>query len=522
MALLAAQKITNQLKKTFGKEFGEDCVTYLGSTELEKIPRLHSQCVAVDKSLGGGWPLGRICEVFGGESSGKTTLCYHAMAEAQKIFPDSAVGFVDTEHSLDPIYAKACGVDVAQLVISQPTYGEMALTMVEGMIEAGCKLVVLDSVAALAPKAEVEGEFTDMQPGLQARLMSKAMRKLTALVNKAQAVVIFTNQIREKIGVAYGNPECVTPDTKVLIHKFSSPDDVVMEDPTEVTMEQLFQEFGLDWRKMEKNVSYSFNGYVKIQSYHHSTNGIQFKKVLSIIRKDDVEKYQLVSKDNDSVILECSGTHRIWDCEKNDYVHVQDVSEGIALNNKQKKIPFVVRKTGQVTPIVDLEVEGNSNYFTNGILSHNTTAGGRALRYHASIRLKLTGLGSIEEGQGKDKEKAAIRVRCEAVKNKTAPPYRRGEYVIRFGQGIDNEGLYFEQIIENNLVRKEGNSIYYVGDVKINGRPKLKAYLEANPEIYADLKKKVDDGVVIKVEQPDEEPDEVVQDEVNKDESGEV
>ena len=360
MALLAAQKITNQLKKAFGKEFGDDCVTYLGSTELEKIPRLHSQCVAVDKALGGGWPLGRICEVFGGESSGKTTLCYHADAEAQKVFPDSAVGFVDTEHSLDPLYAKACGVDIAQLVISQPSYAEMALTIIEGMIEAGCKLVILDSVAALAPKAEVEGEFTDIQPGLQARLMAKAMRKLTALVNKAQAVVIFTNQIRDKIGVSYGNPE--------------------------------------------------------------------------------------------------------------------------------------------------------------------TTAGGRALRYHASIRLKLTGLGAIEDGQGKEKAKAAIRVRCEAVKNKTAPPYRRGEYVIRFGQGIDNEGLYFEQILENNLIRKEGNSIYWVGDVKINGRPKLKAYLEANPESYADLKKKVDDGVVIPVDEPETESelDEAPPAETDENESGEV
>lgn len=354
MALKAAQKITENLKKRFGKTFGEDCVNYLGNTQLAKIPRLNSGCVALDDVMGGGWPLGRICEIYGGESSGKTTICYHAMAQAQKKYPDSAVGFIDSEYSFDPIYARSCGVDVKQLVISQPKSGQEALAILEGMIEEGCRLIVVDSVAAMVPKEEVEGEFGDNKVGTQARMMSQGMRKLTSVIGRSEAVVIFTNQTREKIGVQWGNPE--------------------------------------------------------------------------------------------------------------------------------------------------------------------TTTGGNALKFYASIRIKLTKLGTVEEGTGDNKEKTSIRVRCEAVKNKTAAPYRRGEYIVRFGKGVDNEGIYFQLILERGLVQKSGVSMYLIEGEKVNGKAKLQAWFDEHPEVYERYKKMVDDGVVMGMPEEDVEAAEAE----NKDESGEV
>ncbi|MBP5458832.1 MAG: DNA recombination/repair protein RecA [Clostridia bacterium] len=338
--MTVAQRITETLRKRYGKDLGEDIVDYLGNEEIKPMPRLKSQCMLLDKIMGGGWPLGRICEVFGGESTGKTTLCIHALAEAQKMYPDKAVGFIDKENSFDPLYAMAIGLDVRQLVISQPDSGQAAFTILEGMIVEGCKVVVVDSVAAMVPREEVEGEFGDNKMGVMAKMMSQGMRKINDIVRKYDALVIFTNQTREKIGVVYGNPE--------------------------------------------------------------------------------------------------------------------------------------------------------------------TTTGGNALKFYTSIRLRLQGLGKIETGG----EKTGIRVRAEAVKNKTAPPYRRCEYAIVFGKGIDNEGLYFTEILERNLVEKGNGSFFIINGEKVNGKAKLQAYLESHPEVYDDLKRQVDDGVSFKDDAPKDAPEE--------------
>ena len=197
------------------KQFGRGSIMKLGSAERQQVDAISTGSIALDLALGvGGVPRGRITEVFGPESSGKTTLCQHILAEAQK--KGGTVAFIDVEHALDPHYARACGVNVDELLVSQPDTGEQALEITETLIRSGgVDCVVLDSVAALVPRAEIEGEMGDSFVGIQARLMSQALRKLTGAVSRSNTALVFTNQLREKIGVMFGNPE-TTPGGRAL------------------------------------------------------------------------------------------------------------------------------------------------------------------------------------------------------------------------------------------------------------------------------------------------------------------
>ena len=201
--LKALQATLDRLDKSYGK----GTVMRLGDNAIEEMEVISSGSVTINRALGvGGFPKGRVVEIYGPESSGKTTLTIHAIAECQKA--GGIAAFIDAEHAFDQFYAKALGVDVENLLISQPDNGEQALEIADNLIRSGAiDLVVIDSVAALTPKAEIEGEMGDSQMGLQARLMSKALRKLTASINKANTCCIFINQLREKIGVMFGNPE---------------------------------------------------------------------------------------------------------------------------------------------------------------------------------------------------------------------------------------------------------------------------------------------------------------------------
>jgi recombination protein RecA len=194
------------------KEFGKGSIMKLGESlrEAPNVPAISSGSLALDLALGvGGFPKGRIVEIYGPEASGKTTICLHAIAEVQKA--GGVAAFVDVEHALDPSRAEKIGVDLENLLISQPDYGEQALEITETLIRSGgVDIVVVDSVAALVPKAEIEGEMGDTQMGMQARLMSQAMRKLTSAISKTNTLVVFTNQIRHKIGVMFGSPETTT------------------------------------------------------------------------------------------------------------------------------------------------------------------------------------------------------------------------------------------------------------------------------------------------------------------------
>ena len=197
------------------KQFGRGSIMKLGSKERQAVDTIPTGSIALDLALGvGGIPRGRITEIFGPESSGKTTLCQHVLAEAQK--RGGVVAFIDVEHALDPGYARACGVNVDELLVSQPDTGEDALQITETLIRSGgVDCVVVDSVAALVPKAEIEGDIGDSFVGIQARLMSQALRKLAGAVNRSNTALVFTNQLREKIGVMFGNPE-VTPGGRAL------------------------------------------------------------------------------------------------------------------------------------------------------------------------------------------------------------------------------------------------------------------------------------------------------------------
>ena len=210
------QKALDQVLAQIEKHYGKGAIMKLGSSagnvDIEVIP---TGCLSLDIALGiGGLPRGRIVEIYGPESSGKTTVALHAIAQIQKM--GGIAAFVDAEHALDPVYAKKLGVDLDNLYVSQPDTGEQALDICDALVRSGAvDLVVIDSVAALTPKAEIEGEMGESHVGLQARLMSQALRKLTGNINKSKSCVVFINQLREKVGVMFGNPE-TTPGGKAL------------------------------------------------------------------------------------------------------------------------------------------------------------------------------------------------------------------------------------------------------------------------------------------------------------------
>lgn len=209
----ALSLVLNQIERNFGK----GAIMRLGDASQMKVETISSGALTLDLALGGGLPKGRIIEIYGPESSGKTTLALHAIAEVQKA--GGVAAFVDAEHALDPNYSKALGVDIENLLIAQPDNGESALEIVDQLVRsAAVDIVVIDSVAALVPRAEIEGEMGDLQVGLQARLMSKALRKVAGNIGKSGCTVVFLNQLRQKIGISYGSPEVTTGGTALKFY----------------------------------------------------------------------------------------------------------------------------------------------------------------------------------------------------------------------------------------------------------------------------------------------------------------
>ena len=211
----STDKTLEQVMQDIEKQFGKGAVMKLGDHAHQKIEVISSGSISLDTALGiGGYPKGRIVEIYGPESSGKTTFALHAIAEAQK--KGGKAAFIDAEHALDPVYASKLGVNINELLLSQPDNGEQALEICEALVRSGAiSIIVIDSVAALVPRAEIEGEMGDTHVGLQARLMSQALRKLSGIINKTNTVAIFINQLREKVGIMFGNPE-VTPGGRAL------------------------------------------------------------------------------------------------------------------------------------------------------------------------------------------------------------------------------------------------------------------------------------------------------------------
>ena len=211
------EKALNSVLSQIERNFGKGSIMRLGDAAKMKVETISSGALTLDLALGGGFPKGRVIEIYGPESSGKTTLALHAIAEVQKA--GGVAAFVDAEHALDPTYSAALGVDIENLLVAQPDNGESALEIVDQLVRsAAVDIVVVDSVAALVPRAEIEGEMGDLQVGLQARLMSKALRKIAGNIGKSGSTVIFLNQLRQKIGISYGNPEVTTGGTALKFY----------------------------------------------------------------------------------------------------------------------------------------------------------------------------------------------------------------------------------------------------------------------------------------------------------------
>lgn len=321
--LKALQLTMEKIDKTYGK----GAIMKMGDEAIEDIPAISSGSLSLNMALGvGGYPKGRIIEIYGPESSGKTTLAIHAIAESQKAGGICAI--IDAEHAFDRFYAEKLGVDTENLLISQPDNGEQALEIADQLIRSSAiDLVVVDSVAALTPKAEIEGEMGDSKMGLQARLMSQALRKLTANINKTNTTCIFINQLREKIGVMFGNPE--------------------------------------------------------------------------------------------------------------------------------------------------------------------TTTGGNALKFYASVRLDIRRIGQIKDGD----EVNGNHTRVKVIKNKVAPPFRKAEFDIMYGEGISKTGEIIDLGVDYNIIKKSGSWFSY-GDTKLGqGREAVKNLINDNPELAEELENKIIDAI---------------------------
>ena len=305
------------------KDYGKGTIMKMGDKAIIDVPSISSGSIALDIALGvGGYPRGRVIEIYGPESSGKTTLAIHAIAEAQKV--GGIAAFIDAEHAFDRFYAEKLGVDIENLLISQPDNGEQALEIADHLIRSGAiDIVIIDSVAALTPKAEIEGEMGDSRMGLQARLMSQALRKLTANINKTNTCCVFINQLREKIGVMFGNPE--------------------------------------------------------------------------------------------------------------------------------------------------------------------TTTGGNALKFYASVRVDIRRINQIKEGD----EVMGNRTRVKIVKNKLAPPFKKAEFDIMYGEGISKVGEIIDMGVDYGVVKKAGSWFSY-GETRLGqGRDAVKQLLRDNPELSEELQKKI-------------------------------
>jgi recombination protein RecA len=510
------------------KQFGKGTVMRLGERRVEELPVISTNSIGIDAALGvGGFPRGRIIEVYGPESSGKTTLALHVVAEAQKA--GGIAAYVDAEHALDAKYAERLGVNIDDMLVSQPDSGEQALEVAESLVRSGAiDVLVIDSVAALTPRAELEGDMGDSLPGLQARLMSQALRKLTAVVGRSNTCLIFINQIREKIGVMFG---CFQYDTRVLLANGKSEKIgkiVNQRMPVEVLS------FNAQTGKVEPRrvVNWFDNGKADYflqfdveggpSGFRHfaatpnhtilTPNGEVAAgdlrvgdQVLALVNDyhltDDQVQLLLGGMLGDGT-LRLTGTHA---------ASFSSTGRGMGADTftfptMTKLHPHIQKPDLRVRPATikkiyvkpptrsmqrfDIEVEGNHTYLVDGVVVHNspeTTTGGRALKFYSTIRVDIRRIGAIKDGENV----VGNRTKVKIAKNKVAPPFRECEFDIMYGEGISKFGEIIDLGVENKIVEKSGAWFSYKGERLGQGRENAKNSLRENPELCARVESEV-------------------------------
>jgi protein RecA len=475
------------------RQFGKGAIMKMGEASHVDIDSVSTGALSLDLGLGiGGLPRGRVVEVFGPESSGKTTLCYHVIAEAQR--KGGLAAFIDAEHAMDPTYARRIGVNVDELLLSQPDNGEQALEIAEMLIRSGAlDVLVIDSVAALVPRAEIEGEMGDSHVGLQARLMSQALRKIAGTLNRTGTICIFTNQLREKIGVMFG---CFHYSTRVVLEDGST-------------------------EKIGKIVNQRMP--VRVMSMDPETGRISPKRIVEYYnngRADEFIQFEVAAGGGSGVRrFACTPNHIIFtpdgevaadELEVGDEVLVAMTEESLAEARVKElayagggRSPYPIDDPGsdsKLRPVAmrilrkytkpttrmmdryDLQIEDNHTYLADHVVVHNspeTTPGGRALKFYSSVRLDIRRIETLKEGT----EAVGNRVRVKIVKNKVAPPFKQAEFDIAYGEGISWEGSVLDVALDRKIVTKSG-SFFSFGDERLGqGRTNVKAFLVEHPDV---------------------------------------
>ena len=461
---------------TIERQFGKGSVMRLGAGgPLEEIAVIPTGALSLDVALGvGGVPRGRVVEIYGPESSGKTTLALHIVSEAQRLGGTAA--FIDAEHALDPIYARKLGVNIDELLISQPDTGEQALEITETLVRSNAvDVIVIDSVAALVPRAELDGDMGDSLPGLQARLMSQALRKLTAAISRSGAVVVFINQIREKIGVMFG---CLEYDTQVVL---------------------------ADGRREAIGRIVEQRLPVDVLSYDPLTGRIEPRRVLnwfdngesdSFVHFEVAGGHRFAATEN-HLIFTPGGEVKTGDLQIGDDVLVMERS-GAA---PAKIIGRTVRVPAGSTHRFDLEVEGQHTYLADGVVVHNspeTTTGGRALKFYASVRLDIRRQDAIKIGT----ESVGVRTKVKVVKNKLAPPFREAEFDVMYGEGISKSGTVLDAGVEQGIIEKSGTWYSYKNERIGQGRDNARKWLQENATVLVDLEAKIRETLGLRAPAP--------------------
>ncbi len=461
----ARQKALDAALQDLTKRFGDGSIIRLGEAAHMVVDVIPSGSLGLDIALGvGGMPRGRVVEIYGPESSGKTTLCLHVIAEAQK--RGGLAAFVDMEHALDPIYAERLGVDVNRLYVSQPDTGEQALEICEALVRSGAlDVVVVDSVAALVPRAEIEGEMGDSHVGLQARLMSQALRKLSGAIKQSNTSVLFTNQIREKVGVMYG---CFSYDTPVML---------------------------ADGRTVQIGTIVENKLDVEVMSYNTLTQRFEPRRIVNWFDNGPTEMFLRITAGLSQ--FTCTPNHLIL--TEDGYIPAEElvigdrvitaVSELALAGGPNAPLYQPLSMPVEIIEMVpapennhrfDIEVEGNHCYVVDGVVVHNspeTQPGGRALKFYASVRLDIRRMEGIKQGG----DTIGNRVRVRVTKNKVAPPFRECEFDIMFYEnGISKTGEILDLGVELEIIEKRGAFFRYNDGLLGQGRENAKQYLTEN------------------------------------------